>query len=158
MNKISLGLILFAILFLVSCKKDFDPGTTNTAKMSNGWWCNFTLGGSDVYGLGYRFLSTYNTASNTDSIWVDDLENFWEFKCKAKFDPTTLTFSATNAPNEYYGITVNITDGKILPNAGHSLSGNKTDSIYMKVNFSDDPTNTYEIAGTARTGFVEDDH
>lgn len=157
MKKIQFFAFAVVILFLTSCKKDFNPGTTNTAKASNGWWCTFTQGGQDIYGIGYFFLSTYNTASNTDSIWIDDLENSWQFKCKAKIDPATLTFSATNAQNEYYDITVNITDGKILPGAGHSVSGNKTDSIYMKINFSDDP-DTYEIAGTARTGFIEDDH
>jgi hypothetical protein len=53
---------------------------------------------------------------------------------------------------------VNLTEGKILPLAGKSRSGNVTDSIYFKANFSDDPSNTYVISGTARTGFIEDDY
>jgi hypothetical protein len=91
-------------------------------------------------------------------LWVDDLGHSWQFKCKAKIDYSNLTFSTTNAQNQYYNITVNLSEGKILTKAGRSKSGNATDSIYFKANFSDDPSNTYVISGTARTGFIEDDY
>ena len=146
------------IVIAVSCKKDLTQGSTAAVKAANGWWVTFTLDGSDVFGLGTFFLNTYNTSANKDSLWVDDLEHSWQFKVKTKIDYSTLTFSTTNAPNEYYNITVNITDGKILPKAGKSKSGVATDSIYFKANFSDDPSNTYVIRGTARTGFIEDDY
>jgi hypothetical protein len=158
MKKINALLLLIMITMAVSCKKDDKPGETAAVKAANGWWVTFTLGGSDVYSLGTFFLSTYNTSANNDSLWVDDLKNSWQFKVKTKIDYSTLTFSTTNAPNEYYNITVNITDGKILPKAGRSKSGVATDSIYFKANFSDDPSNTYVIKGTARTGFIEDDY
>ena len=150
----------FIIIALVSfsCKKETTPGETAAVKAANGWWVTFTLDGSDVYNLGTFFLNTYNTSANDDSLWVDDLGHSWQFKVKTKIDYSTLTFSTTNAQNEYYNITVNITDGKILPKAGRSKSGVATDSIYFKANFSDDPSNTYVISGTARTGFIEDDY
>ncbi|HEY2722655.1 MAG TPA: lipid-binding protein, partial [Chitinophagaceae bacterium] len=153
-------ILLFLIITIVtvSCKKDFKPGNTAAVKAANGWWVTFKLGGTDVYGLGTFFLNTYNTSANDDSLWVDDLENSWEFKCKAKIDYSNLTFATTNAQNQYYNITVNFTDGKILTKAGRSKSGLATDSIYFKANFSDDPSDIYEISGTARTGLIEDDY
>jgi hypothetical protein len=158
MRKIILPVFILLGCLCFSCKKDFKPGETSSVKAANGWWVTFTLDGADVYNLGTFFINTYNTSANDDSLWVDDLEHSWQFKVKAKVDYSNLTFSTTNAQNEYYNITVNLTEGKILPKAGKSRSGNATDSIYFKANFSDDPSNTYVISGTARTGFIEDDY
>ena len=158
MRKKLLGMLIIVTIFSLSCKKDVHPGETAAVKAAHGWWVTFTLGGSDVYGLGTFFINTYNTSANDDSLWVDDLGHSWQFKVKTKIDYSNLTFSTNNAPNEYYNITVNLTEGKILPLAGKSKSGNVTDSIYFKANFSDDPSNTYVISGTARTSFIEDDY
>ncbi len=158
MRKILFALFIVITSFLISCKKTLNPGETASVKAANGWWVTFKLDGLDVYGLGTFFINTYNTSANDDSIWVDDLGNSWAFKCKTKIDYSNLTFSSMNVQNQYYNITVNITDGKILPMAGRSKSGNPTDSIYFKANFEDDPSDTYEISGTARTGFIEDDY
>jgi len=157
MRKTFIAIFIITLISL-SCKKDFKPGETAAVKTANGWWVTFTLDGADVYGLGTFFINTYNTSANDDSLWVDDLGHSWQFKCKAKVDYSNLTFATTNAQNQYYNITVNLTEGKILTKAGHSKSGNVTDSIYFKANFSDDPSNTYVISGTARTGFIEDDY
>ena len=112
----------------------------------------------DVYGIGHFKILTYNTAANNDSIWVDDYGNGWQVKFKAAANFNDLTFSATNAENQYYPITINLTEGKVLLNAGHSKSGNIVDSIHMKVEFSDDPGTIYEMNGTARTRFIEDEY
>jgi hypothetical protein len=158
MRKIIFSLLIITAGLFISCQKTYESSTTVAAKAANGWWVTFTQGGVDVFGIGTFFLNTYNTSANDDSLWVDDLGHSWQFKCKSKIDYQNLTFSAANSPNEYYPITVNINNGKILQKAGTSKSGNKTDSIYMEVNFSDDPANTYVISGTARTGFEEDDY
>lgn len=158
MKKIKILLLLIIIIPAVSCKKDLMQGKTAAVNAANGWWVTFTLDGADVYGLGTVFINTYNTSANDDSLWVDDLGDSWVFKCKAKIDYNNLTFSATNAQNQYYDIKVNLSDGKILPKAGRSRSGVPTDSIYFKATFSDDPASTYVISGTARTGFIEDDY
>src|SRR5262249_51814806 len=97
-------------------------------------------------------------SANDDSLWIDDLGHSWQFKVKTKIDYSNLTFSGSGVPNQYYNITVDIADGKILPKAAKSRSGNVTDSLYFKATFSDDPTTTYVISGTARTGFIEDDY
>ncbi|HTS44078.1 MAG TPA: lipid-binding protein [Puia sp.] len=159
MRKVLYALPIIVIVFSLSCTKStFDAGKTNLTAASNGWWVTFTLNGADVYNLGHVFFSTYNTASNTDTIWVDDLGHIWDFKVKAPINLSNLSFSANAAANEYYAITVNIANGKILPKAGKSRAGNVTDSLYMQVTFSDDSTDNYVISGTARTGFIEDDY
>jgi Lipid-binding putative hydrolase len=158
MRKTLFAISIVITIFSISCKKDFNPGNTAAIKAANGWWVTFTLDGADVYGLGTFFLNTYNTSANDDSLWIDDLGNSWQFKCKVKVDYNNLTFSSTNSQNQYYNITANFTEGKILAKAGKSRSGNAADSIYFKATFSDDPTNTYVISGTARTGFIEDDY
>ncbi len=159
MKKILISSLIILAIIAISCKKTLpDYGQTSTEKASNGWWVTFTQGGVDIYGIGTVFLSTYNTSESPDSIWIDDLHNTWDFKCKAAINYPALTFSTTSSQNQYYNITVSIQNGKILPNAGHSKSGNVADSIYMEATFSDDPTDTYIISGTARTGFIEDDY
>lgn len=152
-------LILIAIVFftVISCEKAYDPGTTKSAKVSNEWWVNLYLNGAAQYSS-FGKISTYNTAADNDSIWIDDFKNIWDFKCKAKFNADSLTFRTTNAQNLKYNIKVTIKDAKIMLNAAKSKTGNVTDSIYFKVIFSDDPTSTYEIKGSARTMWSEDDY
>ena len=157
MKKIVL-ILMSGIFILGACKKNLpDPGGTAAQKVANEWFVTLQQGGVDLLG-GHVKIATYNTASNTDSIWVDDLENIWQFKVKAKVNYDSLTFSASQSQNEYYNITVNLTKGKVFVGQGKSKSGNLTDSIYMEAEFSDDPGTTYVISGHARTRFAEDDY
>ena len=160
MKKIILILMSLAgISLLNSCEKTKDPGATSAVKVANEWWVTLDLGGTqDVYGIGHFRIATYNTSTDDGTIWIDDYENGWDVKFRSQVDYTNLTFSANAAQNEYYNITVNQTDGKILPKAGHSKSGVIADSIHMKVEFSDDPGNIYEMNGVERTRFPEDDY
>ncbi len=81
MNKI-LGIFALIILFSMSCTKKLEsPGATATVAMSNEWWVTLTLGGVDQLGKHVLF-STYNTSQNvSDSRWLDDLGNGYDFKC-----------------------------------------------------------------------------
>jgi hypothetical protein len=153
-------LLVVSFFFLFSCKKQLpDNGGTVAQKMANEWWVTLDKGNTpDIYGIGHFKLLTYNTSANKDSIWVDDYKKGWSVKFKAAANFNDLSFSATNAANEYYPITINLTEGKILPNAGHSKSGNIVDSIHMKIEFSDDPGVIYQMNGTARTSFIEDEY
>ncbi|MDR3712929.1 MAG: lipid-binding protein [Puia sp.] len=167
MKKLIFVAIMMAGLFAMSCKRTLpDQGTTATVKMSNGWWVTYSLGGVSLLGDPV-FMSTYNTAGNTaDSMWVDDLGKFWDFKGVVGVDYKALTFSNPMCINDYYGDTAKIANGKVLLKAGHSRAGNVTDSIYFEIQYSDDDTNmvaapyfnTYIVSGTARTGFIEDDY
>jgi hypothetical protein len=152
-----LSILAITSVALSSCKKNLpDPGRTAPQNLANEWWVTLTLNGQDQ--VGHQKIATYNTSANTGEIWVDDLGNVWNFKVKATADLNNLTFAASKAQNQYYNITVDITNGKVLPNAGHSKTGQVTDSINMQVKFSDDPGNTYTIAGTARTRWAQDDY
>lgn len=162
MSKIFSYAVLFSIIIGIgACKKSsFDPGTTKSPNASNGWWVTYSVGGSPIYGP--VFFSTYNTsADKADSMWIDDLEHFWQFKGKVALDYKALTFSNPSCQNEYYTSDAKIANGKILTKGGHSKSGVVTDSIYFEIQFSDDTTpygTTYQVSGTARTGFIEDDY
>jgi len=165
MKKLSLVLGI-AVLFLSACKKNLpDVGSTAAQSVANEWWVTLTVGGSDVFGIGHTKLLTYNTADNTGSIWVDDQKNGYGFKVKAAVDYSNLTFKTNGmAHSPYYVGTPNfpdsarITEGKVLVGAGRSKTGNVTDSIYMKIEFSDDPGDIWEIKGHARTRFSEDEY
>lgn len=166
MKKI-LSIIALSAVVLVSCEKAKpEVGGTGAEKVANEWFVQLTQGGNDVYHLGHFKLATYNTASNQDSIWVDDLKNGWGFKAKAAVDLNNLTFGGANVQNMYYNPdkpasfpqTVTITNGKVLPGIGKSKTGNATDSIYMEVEFVDDPGTTYVLSGHARTQFAEDEY
>ena len=150
-------IITLGMFVLTSCQKAKDPGATAAVKAANEWWVTLTLNGDDIIGKHFK-MATYNTSANDNNIWVDDYQNGWQFKIKTPIDYTNLTFSAMAAQNEYYNITVNLTDGKIFPKLGHSKSGNVVDSIHMKLEFSDDPGNIYEMNGVERTRFAEDDY
>ena len=162
MKRTILLLIASAALFS-SCKKELqDPGGTATKKLAGEWWVQlFNPDGSLAYPADYYgHILTYNTAANTNEIWVDDNGEIWDFKVKAQADPNNLSFSATDATSVVpcYGIKVNITDGKVLPLAAKSKTGNATDSIYMKIEFEDDPGSIYTLRGHLRTGFLEDEY
>ena len=158
MKKSILLAALGAILF-TSCDKNLpDVGGTTPEKLANEWWVTFTVDGDDIYGLGHTKLVTYNTAANNNEIWIDDQEHTWEYKVKALADLNNLTFSANQATDQYHGISVNIANGKVLPGAGRSRTGNVSDSIYMEVEFSDDPGTTYVVSGHGRTRFDEDEY
>jgi len=154
-------IIAIAAVALTSCSKKEDPGGTEAEKLANEWWAELKLDGDNVYGPGqFAHIATYNTAANTNEIWVDDMHGLWDFKVKAIADLSALTFKANQAVSVIpgYDIKVTITDGKVIPNAGHSKTGNVTDSIYMKVEFEDDPGTIYTIEGHGRTRFAEDDY
>jgi hypothetical protein len=155
------------VLGLASCKKEkLDPGGTGAEKLANEWWVTLTQGGNDIYGLGHFKIATYNTASGSDSLWVDDLKHGYGFKTKVAADFNGSTFGRANAVNLYYNpasptafpATVSLTGGKVLPQAGRSRTGNATDSIFVEVEFSDDPGTKYVLSGHARTAFAEDEY
>ena len=159
-----IAIVLFAI---ISCTtKTLDPGATKAVKVANEWWVNYYVDGQPQNSK-FSKLMTSNTAANNDSIWIDDLGNFWQVKFKAIFNADSLTFKATKASNEYYccnpdgtPMTITITAAKIMPNAAHSVTGVVTDSIYFKIMYTDDPApgTVYEVKGTGRTQWSPDDY
>jgi hypothetical protein len=159
MNRMYSIIAIFMVLFLSCTKKLEAPGATNTVAMTNEWWVTLTLDGQDLLGAHVLF-GTYNTSQNVaDSLWLDDLGNGYQFKCKVLADPKNLTFSTDSSQNEYYDVRVHIANGKIIPNGGKGYStGNPVDSIYMEASFGDDPGDTFIISGVARSRWAQDDY
>src|ERR1035437_591763 len=153
---IFIAIVLFA---MAGCEKSFVPGGTSAQKVANEWWVDYYVNGVDQYKT--VKLSTYNTAANNDSIWIDDFGTFWDVKFRAKYNADSLAFHVTGSANDYYQSAVTVTKGKIMTKAAHSPTGVVTDSICFKIQYSDDATpygTTYEVKGYARTGWAADDH
>lgn len=160
-----LAIAILGSFIFTSCDKNLpDPGGTSTQALSNQWWVTYTVNGADVLGIGHIQIATYNSSSNNNELWVDDLGHGRagaRFKVKTTADLNSRTFSATNATNLSYTTgstnpqTITITNGVVIPGAAHSRTGNVTDSIYMQANIGG---TTYTIAGYARTRWPEDDY
>jgi Lipid-binding putative hydrolase len=159
MKRINILALLTAIgIFVASCSKKPDVQYTSTYKMSGEWFVRLKVGGAPV--AAYHKIISYNTSDpNSGKIWLDDL-NYWPFKGKLDVDYSTLSFKAATgvANEELTNGTIKVVEGKILPHAAHSKSGNIVDSFYLKVEFSDDAGTEYEYGGHQRTGFFEDEY
>lgn len=151
---IFLFLIVIALGSITACKRTLpDFGHTAVEKMANNWWV--TVDGS----AGHYYFATYNASSNSaDSLWIDDINATIGLKALTVANYAKLTFSATLSPNQDQSDSVSVFNGKVITLGGHSKSGVATDSLYLQVVFSDDPGDTTTIAGTARTGLIEDDY
>lgn len=161
MKSINKSIFVVAVsLFVLSCSKKPDIGNTTTVKMSGEWFVQTFADGQLI--LDYEKILTYNTSDpNSGQIWLDDLRHTWWFKGKFDIDYPTLSFKAkADIPNEYAtGEKINVMEGKIIPNAGHSKTGVTVDSFYLKAKFSDDPDDAvWEFKGHQRTGFFEDEY
>ena len=162
-----LAALLFCATF-TSCEKE-EVGGTATEAMAGDWYVtcdavdeagNVVI--EDPFDYGRVHILTYNTAANiSDQLYIDDLDEIWEFKVKATSDINALTFSTNGAiANETYeDCDVTITDGKILPKAGRQNNGSPADSIVFYVSFSDDddPSTIYKISGIRYSGLEEND-
>lgn len=166
MNKIFKVISSAVLISLCGCVKEIKPaGSTavTSVAMANEWWVTLKIGTNDLLGTHVRF-DTYNTSANDDSLWVDDLEIGYGFKCKVKMDIKGLNFSTSGSIDEYEdvngndSVVITIANGKIIPKGGISKTGLATDSIYLEVQFADDPGDTYIVSGTARTKQQEDDY
>lgn len=169
--------ILFAImaaLTLASCEKD-EIGGTATQETAGEWYVtvsavdddgNLVYSDDELFGMGKFLIMTYNTNDNVaDKMYVDDKKNFWNFKVQVGCDQKARTFASDGAAANERGdeIGVTITDGKILPKAGHQNNGSAADSIVFYVNFSDDVYPEaygyakYKVSGVRYSGLTEND-
>ena len=166
MKKFLYSAMLLSVCIFASCDdnnllgpKD-DIGGTATVNLAGEWYvhANIVKNGvtlEDPYGYGYLEFLTYNTAANNATeMYINDQENFWNFKGVVNCDTKALTFSGTDVQNEAYDCTFNVIDGKVLLGAATSPYGHKVDSICFDVTFSDDDNaSTYRFEGYRRTGF-----
>ena len=73
-------LLVLLSCFLFSCEDDgyadYDAGETNTKELSGEWYVSVYSMSGEVQSA-YFLLSTYNTAKNDNTIFVDDNENWF---------------------------------------------------------------------------------
>lgn len=154
-----IGLMLAgAALVFSACSKKPDVEYTGMEKMAGEWFTQYFTGGAAV--TDHHKILTYNTSDPASGkIWVDD-HDVWPFKAKFDVDPQQLVFKAADNVDDvaHPGVKIKVYEGKVIPRGGRSKSGNVVDSIYLKVEFSDDPGTVYEIKGHQRTGFFEDEY
>jgi hypothetical protein len=158
-NIVYLFLVLSISLF-TSCDEGGtpNPGGTTTKDFAGDWF----IGATDASGasvLPFSLHSTYNTAANDDTMWIDDFQHGWYLKSKITVNLADGTFSGVSQPNlNDPGTTVIITEGKIEKGAGLSKAGHKVDKISFKAVFSYDPGTKLTFVGHKRTGFLEDEY
>lgn len=166
MKKIfSICALAAAMFSFTACDSDTDiePGGTAIEKMAGLWevQVDAILGGDyyeDPYGWGLIQVSTYNTSANsTAEMWIDDNQNFWAFKFKCPVDYANLSFACTDIDYDAAGTgKATIKEGKILLGQGHNIHGMPCDSIYFKIEFSDDEDHaTWVLSGNKYSGFYE---
>lgn len=146
--------------FMTSCDLGVEPeiGGVELQEMCGEWFIIVSYDGQDVGG-GYHLITTYNTAANNAvDLFVDDYE-LWPMKVKVAANLDNMTLSGTDLNNLYdESIGVTIKEGYILEDAATTSGGNKSDSLYLRLEFTDDPGNEYVYSGYKRTGFLEDEH
>ena len=177
MKKVLYFAALLFGLTLTSCEKE-EMGGTATEATAGQWYVtvdaadengNLVEGLEDLFGLGRVVMLTYNTsANNPNEMIVDDIANFWKFKVKVACDQQGLTFQTNTTENNnlvsgYEDINVQISGGKILPQAGRQNNGSPADSIVFYVSFSDDEYpaaygyKNYRVSGIRYSGLEEND-
>jgi hypothetical protein len=151
--------IIIITLISTSCSEKPDIENTSTVRMSNEWFVQYYTDGAAI--TDFHKILSYNTSDpNSGQVWVDDL-NLWPFKAKFDVDYLNLMFKPKTGIKNLAltdDETINVIEGKVLPGAGHSKTGVAVDSIYLKLEFSDDPGTIYELKGHGRTGFFEDEY
>ncbi|RUT72908.1 lipid-binding protein [Ancylomarina longa] len=163
-------LLVFSMGLFASCDPNDTMDTPKTEFTGPGqflqgeWFVTYTDANTGAVKATHSKISTFNTASNDKNMmWVDDDKNYWGLKSVVNCDPETNTFSGEDVDELYFGIKVNIKNGKVLPGAGTTAAGNVTDSIYMEIDYFDVKSDgtiqeTNRIAaGVRRTGFLEDE-
>jgi len=162
-------ILLLSILaiFATGCDEwgEFEPETIEGHELAGEWYVRYTVGGQDIYNLGYNTLLTSTTAAaDGKEILINDLQHFWDFMVKCPMDVGSKTFGLSSDADSLtnlvdgYDIKIRVTNGKVIPDGGQSKTGVQVDSIYFEVEFADDPGTIYEISGHGRTGFGDDDY
>lgn len=160
---IKVFLLLFTIILLNSCDEGGDPeaGGTNVESIAGDWWVIALEpdGVTPAFAGDYVQFSTYNTAANDYTFWLDDHNNWMQIKSKATVNINSLTFeSEPNTPELYTDETVTITNGMITKGTYTTASNTLVNEISFDAEFSWDPGSVYKFKGHWRTGFLEDEN
>jgi hypothetical protein len=157
---ISLLIIAFT---MNSCNEDVEVWDSETLDYSGSFFWELYDEDMTAKYVGYDHdvqLWIYNTAENVpNKVWIEDTDHVFPLKSKFSFTGTSESFMSDetefdNLDNDIIAIETPTTkpaglneevtedryyirnlvlDGKILPNAGTTVSGNPVDSIYIKI-------------------------
>ena len=173
MKNIKLILFLaFVAIAAMACRKTEDPGGTAIQEMCGEWQIYVAQNDNDAP----IKLLTSNTSDNSPNKIRLACSKFM-FNFIATCDLASKTFSATNAPSEYwrstaypgrtYKLDATVTDGKITKDGVTLPSGSKADKIEFKIRFANeidsstgpqpDDATIYSFIGYRRSGFLEDE-
>ncbi|MFT4521669.1 MAG: hypothetical protein ACI8ZN_000606 [Bacteroidia bacterium] len=167
LNLKTLTLIFAGLVLFSSCEdwKAYEPEQLPGNHMANEWYVTYKVGGVDIYNFGYSTIITSTTAAaDGENLIVTDQGHFWDYLVKSPMNADAKTFGISAAGDSLtnlvdgYDIKIRVTNGKVIAGGGTSKTGVKVDSIYMEIEFADDPGTIYEVGGHGRTGFEEDDY
>lgn len=173
-NKILIFVVVIAAISLTSCSKMFEMNQPKEVEteysaiwpLAGEWFVTYQFDDGtgaigDWYGVGHTTLLTYNTSDeDVDKIWITDGGNFWDYKVKSDCNVEGKTISSADSLENQvdgYEMKMTVKNGKVLEDAGKSLTGVVTDSIYFEVVFGDGGTTVFQVSGIRRTGFLEDE-
>lgn len=157
-KKLSFLFLSFAMISsFVSCDQVEsvpDDSGILISEVTGKWVVDFVWDGDPQ---GTNTIAIYNTGANdADVMWIDDLEHSWGLKAKVPLNLGALTFGGTDLEELYYGVTVTITEGKIVKGGATTPSGDVVDSISFKAEFSDIPGEIWEYSGYKSTAKIDD--
>ena len=131
-----------------------DPSDIVISEVTGTWVVDMVWNGDPQ---GTNTISIYNTGANDSNLmWLDDQEHSWGLLAKVPLNLQALTFGGAGLDELYYGVTVNITEGKIIKGGATAPSGDVVDSISFKAEFSDIPGEIWEYSGYKSTGKIGD--
>lgn len=150
-----LSVILIASFTACDEGGDLDPGATAIVDVAGDWVVEIERDGAHY---NHSTISTYNTAANnTSEMWLDDQQHGWGLKSKVNLNLEAMTFSGNDLPENYFDVTVTITNGVIIKDGATAPSGTVVDSISFNAEFSDIPGEIWHYYGYKRTGHLEDE-
>ena len=179
MKKVIYFAALLVGLTFASCSKE-EIGGTATESMAGDWYVTVEAiaeDGSVVdedFNGGRVHMMTYNTAKNVATeMYVDDLGtsngDFLGLKGKVVCNPADLSFESAGfvenetAHSRYVSDSLQITNGRIYPGAGHQNNGSVADSISFYIEYTEDAYanrygyTKYHVYGVRYSGLVEND-
>jgi hypothetical protein len=169
MRIFKLLLVSVVAVAFFSCKPTYEKEYSWSYPVCGDWLVTPSIAGSAISGP--FEMRVYNSSKGQDSVWIDDYPvityntttkkytvtyNFWEMKVKAAVNMTNKTFQTDGSANsiigyatgvavDLYPLNIIVTNGKIIGN----------DSIYLEMEYGDDPGTIYQLAGHRETGYDE---
>ena len=179
MKKVLYFATLLLCAGLTSCEKE-DIGGTATESMAGDWYVTVEAVAEDGtvvdpdFNGGRVHMMTYNTAKNdATEMFVDDLGTdngeFLGMKARVVCNPDAMSFASNGlvanetSHNKNVSDELQISDGKIMKNAGHQNNGSVADSIDFWMEYSSDRYaaaygyKKYHIHGVRYSGLKEND-